>query len=472
MKKLSTTPYGYLVTTLMIGSTIGYSNVVCAASGDFYALPQTTAAHTSGMQGEDYALSPRANDNIRGTSLTVIKSFLAKMVLAAKNYTPELREAISAKKAAQADVEQAKGQRLPQVDVGLQSNPYQFGSGERVEKRNMTNGLNISMTTNVIDWGYNSKNIDSKEFTAKANDNYYYAQLEDTAYQVCYQLAELAKQKLITQLSQEYVERMQRLVNMIGDISKVDTGRVSELTQAQARLMSAQAAKESAASKVRDAEIALRKLTGKTQFNGLPHESAWDITLQNPDKLQRSVGSHPAIQQAQNQALSAFEEAKAVKAGNLPKVNWVVNKTIPVNNDSYEESWQTYLNVSWGLYRGGSANAQEEAAAMRAEAAQQKIDEQRVDLASKVQSSIHNAQTMFTQAAQYRQLVSATNRVRRDFFEQWRQLNKRTLLDVLTAESDYYNNQVNEVTTRFNAYSSIFGAYANAGKLTQWLNVK
>ncbi|MCT4711317.1 TolC family protein [Enterobacteriaceae bacterium H11S18] len=400
-----------------------------------------------------------------------IKSYLAQMALAAKNYTPQIREAKTSFQAASADTAQAKGARLPQVDVGLQSNPVQFGSGEEVPRDQLTNGLSVNMTTPVFDWGYNSRNINSKELTAKAAENYYRAQYENTSYQVCYQLAELAKQKLIFQISQAYVDRMERLVRMIGDISRVDAGRVGELTQAQARMLQAETSRDDAESKIKDAQIALRKLTGKTSFIGLPTDPEWAINIENPQKLLKAINRHPTIQQARNEAKSALEQAKAVKSGNLPKLSWVVSKTVPINSGAYEEEWKTYLNVSWGIFRGGSANAQEEAAALRAEQAKEKITEQQIDLDNKVRSSLHNMQSMLSQAAQYHRLVQATDQVRKDFFEQWRQLSTRTLLDVLTAESDYYNNQVSEVTTRFNAYSAMFTGYANAGLLNQWLGV-
>ncbi|MBU9843621.1 TolC family protein [Rahnella ecdela] len=401
----------------------------------------------------------------------LVKTYLARMAVAAKNYTPQIREAQTNHEAAEADVVQAEGARLPQITVGVQSNPEQFGSGQRLDKRDMTNGVNINATTPVFDWGYNSKNIQSKEFTAKASEAYYHAQFEDTSYQVCSELAELAKQRLLLQLSGAYVQRMSHLVNMIKDISDMDAGRVSELTQAQARLLQAQAGRDAAESKVHDAEIALRKLTGYTSYKNLPAQPAWNIHIDDPNSLLRAIGHHPTIIQAKNQALSALEQAKAVKAGNLPKLNWVVNKTIPINNGAYEESWQTYLNVSWGIYQGGSATAQEKAAALRAETAEEQIEEQKIDLSSKVRTAIHNTNTFLDQAAQYHNLVNATDRVRRDFFEQWRQLNTRQLLDVLTAESDYYNNQVNEVSSRFSAYSSMFTSYANAGMLNEWLGV-
>ncbi|WP_202302463.1 TolC family protein [Dryocola clanedunensis] len=415
--------------------------------------------------------SPQKTATGRSANSIMLKHYIAKMVKAAKAYTPQLREADANAQAAEADVDEAKGQRLPQVSVGLQSQPAQFGSGERVPDDEQTNGLSVNMTTPVYDWGYNSETIESKNYSAKAAHNNFSAQYEDTSYKVCSQLAELAKQKLIYSISVEFVDRMQRLVTMVQEISEVDSGRVSELTQARAKLLQALATKDSTAAKIRDAEIALNKLTGYSSFKDLPTEENWGFKPASTKALLKEVGNHPTIRQARNEAMAAYNQASAVKSSNLPQLNWVVQKTIPINNSAYEQSWQTYLNVSWKLFQGGSGNAQEKAAAARAEAAKHKVEEQELLLTNNIMAAVHDSETMLSQAEQYHQLAQETNQVRKDFFEQWRQLNKRTLLDVLTAESDYYNNQVNEVTTRFNGYDQIFNSYANSGELTSWLGL-
>jgi len=40
---------------------------------------------------------------------------------------------------------------------------------------------------------------------------------------------------------------------------------------------------------------------------------------------------------------------------------------------------------------------------------------------------------------------------------------------VLLAESDFYNNQVSQVTTQFDAYQAILKIRLNNGTLEQWL---
>lgn len=76
---------------------------------------------------------------------------------------------------------------------------------------------------------------------------------------------------------------------------------------------------------------------------------------------------------------------------------------------------------------------------------------------------------MLERAELYHNLSIESDRIRHDFFDQWYHLGRRTLLDVLSAESDFYGNQVAEVTNRFDGYSAIFRSYASSGTLLLWL---
>ena len=145
------------------------------------------------------------------------------------------------------------------------------------------------------------------------------------------------------------------------------------------------------------------------------------------------VNDHPTLTQAREQAEASFDEAKALKSSNLPQVNWVVSKS--TGRDEYngrEEAWQTGINVSWGVFRGGSSKAAEQAAVQRAYAQREQAENQLDDLQQRVRAADQDAHSMLQRADLYRNLTTESDRIRHDFFDQWYHLGKRTLLDVLT----------------------------------------
>jgi adhesin transport system outer membrane protein len=223
--------------------------------------------------------------------------------------------------------------------------------------------------------------------------------------------------------------------------------------------------------KARDSEIVLYRLLGETQV-ALPDNTAWNLKPGSLDALLAQVERHPTLGQAREQAEASLEEAKALKASNLPKLNWVISKSTARDDYGQEEAWQTGVNVSWGVFRGGSSAAAEQAAVQRAYAQRELAENQLDDLQQRVRAADQDARSMLQRADLYRNLTKESDRIRLDFFDQWYHLGKRTLLDVLTSESDYYNNRVAEVTNRFDGYSAIFRGYASAGELLAWLQAQ
>jgi outer membrane protein, adhesin transport system len=381
--------------------------------------------------------------------------------------SPEVRSAYADYQAATADVAEAKGQRWPQVDVGSQSPSASFGPGGG-NGGNGSNPLSVNVTTNVFDWGRTSNTIGSREQLSNAANLKYEAVMENSAYEVSTALLEIGKQRNIVELSQQFVDRMATLVRMLGEIVQVDRGRGSELTQAKTRLLQAEAARDTAEAKIRDAELTLRKLVGDKPVP-IPRTREWAIEPGNLPKLLSQAATHPSLRQAEAEANAASLNAKAVKAAGRPQVNWVVSAGLNKDALGRRQPWQTMLTLNWGAFRGGSANAATEAAMQRATASQQRSEQQRRDLEYAVRTADQDAHTMLQRADLYQGLSAETDRVRKAFFEQWYHLGRRTLLDVLTAENDHYGNRVAEVSNRFDGYLAVFKEHYAAGGLAPWL---
>ena len=61
--------------------------------------------------------------------------------------------------------------------------------------------------------------------------------------------------------------------------------------------------------------------------------------------------------------------------------------------------------------------------------------------------------------------------MRKIFYEQWYHLGRRTLLDVLIAENDHYNNQIAQVNSRYDGEAADLRIRADAAILLPWLGV-
>ncbi|MDN7736925.1 MULTISPECIES: TolC family protein [Burkholderia] len=392
--------------------------------------------------------------------------FLAA-VEAAFDRSPQVQFAYASYQAQLADVDEAKGKRWPQLQLSSRSRSVEF-AGPASNAPGQGTAVTANLTTSVFDWGYLSKTIKSRKQTADAGKEFYDAQRENSAYTVATTMVELAKQRQLIGISQQFVDRMQQLVTMLSQIVEIDRGRASELTQARARLLQALASRDTVAAKARDTELTLRKLIGDRQLH-LPSSSAWNIEPARLERLLSNMNQHPQIRQARAEAQAARLLADAVKASSRPAVNWVVSKTTGRDIADRRQPFQTMLTLSWNAFQGGSARAAQQAALARAQASERKVEQARLDLEYAIRAADEDARTLLERSTLYGDLVDETDRVRKAFFDQWYHLGKRTLLDVLQAENDHYGNRVSEITTRFDGYEAVFRELSSAGELMSWL---
>ncbi|EOY5724704.1 TolC family protein [Enterobacter cloacae] len=414
------------------------------------------------------AAAPKRDNKAHAPSEREIRALFNDAVNTALSISPEVRGANYNTEAAEANVDEAKGQRWPQIDVGTRSKSYQFGGGER-RYSDSRPAVTVNMATTLLDFGRTSNTIKSREALHDAVKNNVDAQAEDIAWQVSSALVELSKQRQIISLSQKYVARMNELVEMLDGIVKVDQGRRSELTQARGRLLQAQSSLDTAVSRARDTEITLNRLLGDKKVP-LPAATTWNLKPGELTTQLSAIDTHPTIRQAQAETASALADADVARSASYPTVTWNVGKSTGRDELGREQSWETGVNVSWPIFRGGSQRAAALSAARRADASRETIEKQLRDLDNRVRAADQDARSMLERAELYHDLAFESDRIRHDFFDQWYHLGRRTLLDVLSAESDYYGNQVAEATNRFDAYAAIFRSYASAGTLLQWLS--
>lgn len=395
-----------------------------------------------------------------------LKTVLATALKMAENRSPSLKQANAELGAANADIREAEGQRWPQVDVNANSRSASFGGSKTRDET--PHSLSVNMTTNVFDWGRTEKTIDSQKALGEAASQKYLVNLEVLAQDVSNAIVEKEKARRASIISQQYVERMKQLVGMLESIVMTDRGRASELVQAQARLMEAEASRDNWLAKERDTEIKLRKLIGDAALT-MPKNIQWTLPQTDLDKLLKIAQNHPALLQAEAEAKATRLQAEALRAGEKPQLNWVVTKSVGNNEYGREDPWQTMVTVSWPIFRGGSAQAAREATMLRAEAGYQNKENQQLELEFETRAAVQDAKTLLARADLYTGLIKETGAVKEAFFDQWYHLGRRTLLDVLIAESDYNNNRINEVSYRFDSYLAVLKAYGSTGMLSRWL---
>jgi adhesin transport system outer membrane protein len=290
---------------------------------------------------------------------------------------------------------------------------------------------------------------------------------QQVAYDTVNALIELRRNQQAMVLSDAYVGRMTQLVEMLGEIVKSDRGRDSELVQARGRRLQALATRDLVAARMREVEINLAKLVGEEVK--LPPQLAWRTPVVDVQEALLAAPEHPALRQARAEAKAADLYAKSVHASRYPQLNWVVSKSTQQDTYGNIQPWSTGLSVQWNAFQGGSAAAAERAAFGRAQAGEEKAMAATRDLEYRLRTSAQQRDAALSRAEEYTPLIKDSDRVRKIFYEQWYHLGRRTLLDVLIAENDHYNNQIAQVNSRYDGEAADLRIRADAAILLPWL---
>lgn len=396
------------------------------------------------------------------------RSYFRDMVLIALNHSPEVRGAIANLEQSTWSAEEVKGQRYPQLKVGMNTPFRSFGEGNSSYKSSPGDtSASVSVSTTLFDWGKISADLHNARENISASELAIKEEREQIASSTATELLNLSRYQASLVIASQYAARMQELVNMLSQIAEADRGRASELTQARARLYSAEASKDQLRHQYDATKIKLVRLLGVEPV--VPSGLRWNDGLVPAPVALAALNNHPTLLRGEAQARAADAKADSIKAAGMPQIDWVVSKSTAKNSIGEQEAWYTGLNVEWSLFSGGSERAAHQAALAQARSMREKEQTTKLELEYQVRNMIETRDSSLQRAEDYDRLSAETDKVRRMFYDQWYHLGTRTLLDVLTAETDHFNNQISAINNRYDGYVSNVSIMYNASILLNWL---
>jgi outer membrane protein, adhesin transport system len=199
---------------------------------------------------------------------------------------------------------------------------------------------------------------------------------------------------------------------------------------------------------VRQMETRLRRLVGDALPSSEPLPAG---LLQVPELNQaiQSVEQAPDIAQLSKQAQASATYARVVSAGQGAQVNLAVNGS-QVRGVGNSGNWFAGINVSMPLFNAGYKHSSA-AALKRAEAAAMQRDETLDAKRFRVAEVHEQASTSFERARRVVEVVRNSELVRGYTLQQWQQLGRRSLFDVMGSESEHYALRVSYVNALYDA---------------------
>jgi len=397
---------------------------------------------------------------------------------AAVNHSASVREATAGVRAAVQDVREAQAARYPQFSLEATSRYTQAAVNSAAQSLRGTPYYIANATLPVYDFGRISAQVDSRLAASDAQDERLRAVYETVAGDTVIALVELARNRALLAASDRYLDRIGQLARMITELIREDRGRSGELTQVQSRLLQASAARSIIESRLRETEIGLARLLGesahaKSLIEASSQPSVMNAVLTPPalEPFLAVIGRHPVIKQIEAETEAQSQLANSLGSARFPQVSVVAGRT-PINPGATTQ-YLDYagLTVSVPLYRGGGDVAAERSARERVLSLRERREQTERDLTARIRLSYQNTTSQIARADEYAQLLQISDRVRLDFYEQWSQLGRRSLFELLSAESEHHSLRLAWINSVHESLVSQMRMRAEAGSLSEWFSL-
>jgi outer membrane protein TolC len=368
--------------------------------------------------------------------------------------------------AAKDDIDEARAEARPQVNLtgsvdklGSRLDGIDQGSGGQAR-------ATLSMGAPLYDAGRVSRLVEYRRQLALAAHQGELNTQEQIALQTVSLAMERNRYHLQAEVYRQYASKMSCLVDALAQIVKVDHGRASELVQARKTLEEAQLQADSAKTGEREMTIRLRRFVGD-RLSGGEGLAAVFARLPNVDDVLAAASRAPDLTALSAQAEALKNYAGVVDASGKPQVSWAVSgsKAGGIGNPS---NWSAGVNVTVPLYNP-TVEPQQRAARARAEAARLQQADAVEDRTARVLDVYEQASSAFDRAHRIVTVLQDSDRVREYTLQQWQQLGKRSLFDVMAAEDDHYSLRVSYDNALFDAQEANALLLSLGGGLYGWL---
>lgn len=404
--------------------------------------------------GEEDALPSSSGRDTRMVDTQFIdpRSQLQELVDLTLKRSQALGAATMLAQAARLDWEEARAARMPQVNLSGSLAHVGVKAGDLPVSHGNQGRASLTVSAPLYDFGRNSMLANWRNQLAESARLGLVNAEQQLALQTVSLAMDRSRYQLQGQVYAQYVRKMVCLVEALDTIVKADRGRASELVQAVKNRQQAELAVQQTQSALTQTEARLRRLVG----DNLPPSASYSALLtQVPDleEMQRDVVSAPDVAQLDAQAKAQSSYADSVAASFKPQIN-VTGTGAAIAGFGKGAEWSAGLSVSMPIYNAtaepaiNSARKRAEAARLQREDA---IEARRYRLIDIHESAVSS----FDRARRIVDILRNSDRLRVSTLQQWQQLGRRSLFDVMGSESDYFSLRVAHVNALFDGQQAV-----------------
>jgi outer membrane protein TolC len=353
--------------------------------------------------------------------------------------------------AAAIDIDEAHSAIYPQVGISGQLGGIDAGAPNSASTRGSQFQGSLSVSAPLYDGGRIRDMTDYRTHLAEVARFGELSAQEQVALQTVSLALDRSRYTVEAQVYDQYARKMGCLVDALQQIVAADRGRTSELVQAKKTQQQAELSRDQVLSQKRLTEIRLKRFVGDDLP---PTEGITSVMLDTPalPDLVTMASRASEIRALDSQASALDAYVRAVLDGQKPQLGVLVAATKSAGaGDSRSVSGG--LTFNWQVFNAGNKYTSD-AARKRAAAARLSREDALESRKSRMAEVHEQAEHAMDRARSVIEILHNSELVRNFTLQQWQQLGRRSLFDVMAAEGDHYNMRVQYVDALYDTQQS------------------
>ncbi|HEM0492365.1 TPA: TolC family outer membrane protein [Legionella pneumophila] len=274
----------------------------------------------------------------------------------------------------------------------------------------------------------------------------------------------------------ENLKAHKAVFKMIKERATAGITRTAEVDQANARLALAEANKISALADLQEVKINYAKTVGKWPENlQVPHVPARKSLPNNLARIiEKGLDNHPTVKSSYADIKEAKAQYDVARAAYYPEVNLVLNSSKNKNLGGLigpNDSDTVAVRMNYNAFRGGADAARIRETAYQVQEAYETKNRTLLELKETIRLAWNAYVASALRIQPLKQHVTASRKTRTAYQDEFK-VGKRTLLDLLDSQNEYYESQIELASAENDEILSRYRILNGMGCLLKHLNLR
>ena len=395
---------------------------------------------------------------------------LYQSVEQALSFSPQLQALVYSNEAIEYDLKRARAGYRPSINLLLGYGAGQHsdsvtrlpGADPSDSEWNSRGDATLRLIQKVYDGGETSQTVSIQRAILESAD---YGLQEATlaiSLNAISAHLDVYRQRELVALAEKDLQVHQDIYRALSDIEQAGYGNIADVTQTQTRMLRAQSvliiSQSDLCRAISNYERMVGVKPGELAFAKLPNTMPGSLD----DALTWAEQKNPGLIALNARVLEAEARVDLARSAYKPKVNVELSSRY---HDQLEgdPSWQhtndAMLVMRWNLYKGGQDKQATNAALSRKYQSRSNRDDKLIELRESTAIAWADYLSLQSQKIAYREAVDSSNKTFDAYMKQY-SVSRRSLLDVLNAEKEYFQSarqlvsaSVDEIITAYRIMS-------------------